>query len=477
MFFKKRWIPDILQSITTSRYMLFYIGIMVLLAASSIGTAGFAVKSPPLLILGVVVWLIWFGLMFVVASPPLDKYFKHDMPKVRRATLIIFIILVMVSLGELFSFIFVVPRYVADHGDTDLGKVLYAMQDSFRYNDSTALVHQAADNLLEGKNPYAHPNVVQAMQKYNGSFDRFTPLAVGRFAGSFPYPAPEEFREVYDAAVRNNSEVPPEFENEVCYPAGAFLLITPFIAAGIDDVRIIYVILLLLGAAFAAWKIKGNRKFIFIGAALISIELWNAIVAGDTGSIIFPLLIVAWLSLGKNDRLSAIFMGLAIATKQIAWFVLPFYLILLYRRTGFKNSLLSAAVLAGVFVALNLYFIIQYPGLWLHAILSPMSPDMFPLGGGYITLVTGGFVPAGSSLPFTIAEVTVFIGCIIWYYFNAEKYPHTGPILAILPLFFAWRSIWNYFFYVDLVMLAGLLADDAAKAFKNEEAKAVIEKG
>jgi hypothetical protein len=27
-------------------------------------------------------------------------------------------------------------------------------------------------------------------------------------------------------------------------------------------------------------------------------------------------------------------------------------------------------------------------------------------------------------------------------------------ILPILPLFFAWRSLWPYFFYVDIIMLA-----------------------
>ena len=72
-------------------------------------------------------------------------------------------------------------------------------------------------------------------------------------------------------------------------------------------------------------------------------------------------------------------------------------------------------------------------------------------------LSTSGIIDVQSSLPFVVAEGVVLIAASVWYYRYCTRYPHLGPILAILPLFFAWRSLWSYFFYAGLTMLAGML--------------------
>jgi hypothetical protein len=87
----------------------------------------------------------------------------------------------------------------------------------------------------------------------------------------------------------------------------------------------------------------------------------------------------------------------------------------------------------------------------------------FPLGVGIITLVTSGLINLQSSLFFTIIEGLVFIGLIIWYYRNCSAYPHVGPLLAVVPLFFAWRSIWPYFFYFDIIIIAAIIINEYAK--------------
>ena len=93
------------------------------------------------------------------------------------------------------------------------------------------------------------------------------------------------------------------------------------------------------------------------------------------------------------------------------------------------------------------------------------------VGGGLVTLTTSGLLHINSSLPFVILEGIAFIGCILWYFFKAKKYPHTAPVLSVLPLFFAWRSVWNYFFYVDLIMLAGILIEEPEEKLKTENLK------
>jgi hypothetical protein len=89
-----------------------------------------------------------------------------------------------------------------------------------------------------------------------------------------------------------------------------------------------------------------------------------------------------------------------------------------------------------------------------------MTDLMFPNGMGLITLVASGLVKVRSSLPFTFLEVVAFIAAIIWYFNYCRRYPQTGLILAILPLFFAWRSMFPYFFYVDIIALAYIMANE-----------------
>ena len=76
-----------------------------------------------------------------------------------------------------------------------------------------------------------------------------------------------------------------------------------------------------------------------------------------------------------------------------------------------------------------------------------------------ITLVMQGWVNIQSPLLFAILEALVFIAAVVWYWSNAHRYPYMGVILPILPLFFAWRSLWPYFFFVDVILLAMVMQE------------------
>ncbi|MBN1161874.1 MAG: DUF2029 domain-containing protein, partial [Dehalococcoidales bacterium] len=359
--------------------------------------------------------------------------------------------------------------YLSSGADNDFARSLKELQYGFKYNDGAALTHQAAENLLDGKNPYGTGNIIEAFLEFEGSYERTTPLQVGRFADVFPYPTREQFKQIWDSAVHNPSPPPPELVSDVCYPAGSFLLVTPFIAAGINDIRFIYLIFVIAGLLYTVWQIPGRRRILFIGIALISLELWNGLAIGETGSLIFPFLLIAWIALGEKNWLSAIFMGLAVATKQTAWFFLPFYLILMWRTTQPKSTAAAIGIIAAVFFAFNAYFIIDGPSLWLLSITSPMTEPMFPLGVGFISLVTGGLIDLQTSLPFTIMEVLVLIGGVIWYYRNCKRYPEAGLLLSVLPLFFAWRSLWIYFFYITIIILARMLIKEPDNSYESVE--------
>jgi len=446
---------------STPRTLLFYFAVVTQLVASAISSSGFVLNSPPLLLIGLLVWIIWFVVIFKVIMPQTDHVLSKRINQLKKGASIIFITLVILGLGEAIGISVLTPRIMRNQNiSSDFRQLMTGLKEVYEYNDATALTQQAVENLLKGENPYAHANIIEALTKYNGAYDRVTPLRTGSLSNIFPYPQNGQLKQVWDQAVQTPYKVPPEFESRVCYPAASFLLPAPFIFLGITDIRIVYIIFVLAGLAYAVWVIPKKKRLVFVGGVIISLELWSSIAGGEVGSLCFPLLLVAWLALNRNLWLSAIAMGLAVTTKQTAWFFIPFYLVLVLRTQGVKRFLLVLSIIAGIFLITNLPFFIATPKLWLISMMSPMTDPMFPLGGGLVALVSGGFLHIQSPLPFTIMEGVVFILGIIWYLRYCRRYPQTGPIIAILPLFFAWRSLWSYFFYVAIISLAFIMAND-----------------
>jgi hypothetical protein len=460
-----RWL-NLFSPEPSPRKLLFFLAIPLQLIALAVSGTGYATGGAGYWVSGIVLWLLWFFIMFLIVIPQTDTLLQQSRVWLRplAKTFFYFLLIVGVAEGALLGVF--VPGYLSSGADNDFAQALKELEYGFQYNDGAALTHQAAENLLDGKDPYGNGNIIEAFLKFDGSYERTTPLQVGRFANVFPYPTREQFKQIWDSAVQNPWPPPPELVSDVCYPAGSFLLVTPFIAAGINDIRFIYLIFVIGGLIYTVWRIRGRRRLLFIGVALISLELWNGLAIGETSCLIFPFLLIAWVALGEKNWLSAIFMGLAVATKQTAWFFLPFYLILLWRTTRPKTAVATIGIIAAIFVAFNAYFIASDPSLWLRSITSPMTEPMFPLGVGFIALVTGGLINVQTSLPFTIMELVVLIGGAVWYFRNCRRYPETGLLLSVLPLFFAWRSLWTYFFYVTIIILARMLIKEPGNSYE-----------
>jgi hypothetical protein len=448
----------------TPRTLLFYFAVLTLLLSTAISSLGLVTANPAILITGSVILAVWFIIIFAGVLPRTDTNFSNRIVQLKRGALIIFVFLFTLGLLATAAIGIAVPRLEENQNISgDLRQLMSGMQRDYEYSDGAALSQQAVDNLLNGQNPYAHANIVQAFLKYQGGYDSVTALRAGTLSQVFPAPSDSQLKQMWANAIQTPSQVPPEIESRVCYPAGSFLLPAPFIFLGVTDIRVVYAIFFLAGLAYAIWVIPKQKRFLFIGVVLISLELWNSMFAGgEPNNLCFPLLLIAWLALNRNMWLSAISMGLAVATRQTAWFFLPFYLILVFRTLGTKKLLTVLSIIAGLFLVTNLPFIIADSKLWLNSVTSPMTDPMFPTGGGLITLVTSGLINIQSTLPFTALEMVAFTAAVLWYFKYCKRYPQTGPILAIVPLFFAWRSMFPYFFYVDIIVLAYILVNDDA---------------
>lgn len=445
----------------TPRILLFFIAIFIKLLASALSAIGFVWNNSALLIAGTIIWMIWFSILFMIAVPRTDQLMRNQMHWLRHTARVIFTVLSILGLVLLIILTsYGLGVFQVDKLDEKPAHLVNSFENVFAYNDATALCHQATENLFEGNNPYATSNIVSAMQQFNGSYDKSTPLREGKFAETFPYPTANELEMLWIEALETPGQVPIELESNLGYPAGCFLLPAPFLLLGIEDIRIVYLILIMPALLYVTCKMPKNMRLLFLCAVLVSLELWNSIAAGETGSLCFPFLLLAWVLPRKHLWLSALFMGVAVATKQVSWFLIPFYVILIFRTMGMRRMLKVLVIITLVFFMANSPFIIRDAGLWLNSLMAPMTDNLFPLGVGVISLVTGGVLNIQSPIVFSIIEFIIGSLAIVWYYRNCLHYPHVGPLLAVLPLFFAWRSLWPYFFYFDIIIIAAVLIDE-----------------
>jgi uncharacterized membrane protein len=173
---------------------------------------------------------------------------------------------------------------------------------------------------------------------------------------------------------------------------------------------------------------------------------------------LYGLFLMLGLAEWGRSRTSPIFMGLAMATKQLAWFFLPFYLILVMRRFGVREALRRTGIMAAIYLVLNGIFIMKSPGAYVSSIMGPMSDPMFPMGVGLISLFVSGLVPMVPKIAFGVAELVAWGGSAYAFWRSRLLVPASVAALGALPLFFAWRSLVNYFYLIPVLALALALA-------------------
>jgi hypothetical protein len=406
--------------------------------------------------LSVTLWVIFFAVVFMMAIPAIDRWLSPYLKHLRRGAIGVGLVLFIMGIVE------AVGINLLNEGGLQIGggyiEEARAYSQLVGYNDSTAMIHMASEELLEANNPYTEVNLVEACDDFKVPAEKLTPLKDGTFAETFPYPTDEEIARVWQEAKANSDTTPVELEGKLNYPAGSFLFFAPFLALGLHDLRYFYLLCALLMFAVIMWQSPRKLWPLVVLAAAASLGMWNDIAFGGTGGLYLLFLLLSWIMLPKNLWLSAVFMGLAATSKQLAWFFIPFYLVLLLRQVGWRRSLQLSGVIAGVFFVTNVPFILNAPEAWAESLLAPLVDPMFPGGIGVVVFSIRGLIPSGTSVIYMGMEIVILVVCLIWYYRNCRKYPETGLVLAVLPLFFAWRSYPIYFYPAAILVFAAVLA-------------------
>ena len=434
------------------RLLIIFFAIIIQTGAEVLSWYAVSSRNPAIISLAVVLWLIWFGLIFLIAKPSTDKLLSPHRKILQIVVLFLIVILSFMAIGEGIGF------HLVNTGVVTENEMAEFLTESINYNDATALNHQASLLLLKGENPYESTNIIDAVEEFEVPTEYLTPLKQGAFADVFPYPTEEQVDEVLNDAKASGDVTPLEFESKVSYPAGSFIFQAPLVSLGLEDTRVFYLICAILMVAVIFWKSpKAFRPLIFL-AFVTNLVFWNLIGTGTTDTLYVLFILLGWI-FRRRIWLAALLMGLAATTKQIAWLFILFYLILLLREVGWKRTLQSLGIIGATFTLINLPFIFAAPQAWFEGVMAPVLDPMFPKGVGLVAFSIAGILPP-SSLLFTIIEIVVLLLALIWYYFNCRKYPEAGLLLAVLPLFFAWRSFSCYFYFASLLVFGAVAIDE-----------------
>lgn len=312
-------------------------------------------------------------------------------------------------------------------------------------NDGTSLDTNAAILLLAGHNPYTDSNILQITRRFHIQPNWTTPLRQGTFANQIDYPTPDQFQKALDMAEKTGNAS--AFESKVSYPALSFLTLVPFVALHDYNVQPFYLLCYLL-LVILAWKWTQHelRPWVIL-LAVANVPMLASTMGGNLDIFYTLLIALAWW-LRDHRWSSALFFGLALASKQIAWYFVPFYIIMNWRLYGFKEAVYRLLIAGTLGLLINLPFIAWNPQAWLAGILAPVADPMFPMGVGIVNLSVTHLIPYLPERVYTILQIAAFLVSIACYWRMSRVRPESAIFFAVLPLFFNWRSLSSYFYCV-----------------------------
>lgn len=296
--------------------------------------------------------------------------------------------------------------------------------------DSVAVVHRAADVFIAGGDPYRDLDIPAALRHFGLDPQLATHLEDGSELRSYSY------------------------------PALSFLVPAPFIALGLGDIRFLYLFeivvlaLVLIKAVRVPWRPLVTAAI--VGNAVIARQ--NVLAGVDP---LWALLtFAAFLAIGRRWW-SSIAMGLAVATRQPAWFFAPFYLAAVWKREGRSEALRRGAIAAVVALLPNIPFLIMSPDTFLTGISAPMLGSLEPYGVGLIRFAIDGVLPIFPRAVYGGFSIIAFAGLLTLLWRGWRHLPNGALVFPGAILWFAWRSLQNYFAFAALFAMSG---DDAMVA-------------
>ncbi|MDE3101545.1 MAG: DUF2029 domain-containing protein [Chloroflexota bacterium] len=364
------------------------------------------------------------------------------------------------SLAPAMRVIFVVVSGMALFGLAWLRGIPSPIVNDFTpyHNDAIALNECAAQALLRGQDPYRPLDLFACYGARRIGPDRTTPLQAGAFSDVTVYPSLEQMDAAWSAdaaaCARDRSAcAPTEFVSRLSYPALSVLLVLPWVALGWDT-NVLYVLCLVAAVALVLVRAPAaSRAFLLTG--VLAAASVTAFTVGGSADLLYALpLVAAWL--WRERRWSALALGCAAAVKQLAWPFALFYLLQVAARDGWREAARRAAIAGALFALVDAPFVAWDARAFLAGILTPLAAPMFARGTGLVTLAANGAAPFLSPSAYLALEAIALAVALAVAWRARHASPELGAVLAMFPLYFAWRSLFSYFFLLPLFAAAGV---------------------
>ena len=338
--------------------------------------------------------------------------------------------------------------------------------------DEAAFEQYAATLLVHGRNPYGS-DLLAALTLYRVPIQYATSTLGGGTVSTFGYP---------DVSI---------------LVAAAFSWLT----GGVQSVIVADLVALGLSVVLAFALLPRELRSLAVLAGVGVPILQGYAESGVNAILLVPSLMLAvagWSSIGRSGRLArrgvlqAVALGIAVSTQQLAWFLLPFLAVSLWRncrevldtRRATRVTAAFAGVVLAVFVALDLPFIVVDARLWVDGVIAPLVQHAIPYGQGLVDLSVFFRLGGGDLGAYSDGTALVYLAALgafaAWY----PRLRHAMLILPVAALFFPTRSLAEYLMTLSsvwLVFLAtseGLVAcstvDRAAGAVSRRARRAVL---
>lgn len=435
------------------RYVVVVLSSLILIAASDMAENINTTTAPqPQAIVVLCAVLLFLGILLAAVAPVrYPSWLRKAFWRVRAASLSAFAVSIFVSV---FICVLLLDVTVTIGGDAIYPSDVMALT---RYNVSLVQM---------GKNPYvSDAYFADALRSFPAA--DATPMRRGAFGEGMIYPTNQRMDAVARQYVADPASVDGAFDPRTLhsYPALSFLLYVPAAAAGLQNILIVN---LLVWAGLLLWVARlappGMRWWTLLTGFSLAPVLSLSVLA-DTELIALAFLLPAW-HFRSRPYLSATLLGLACAYKQYAWFFVPVFAIAYMQEFGWLETLKRGAIVLAAFLLPNLPFILMSPGAWLSSLFLPMSDPMFPSGVGAIVLSVGHLVPYMPTWAYTALEGASMVGALYCVVRFRHVLGDAVLLLAIIPLFFAFRSAPNYFTVASLIALYAI--NQRAKANQRE---------
>lgn len=293
--------------------------------------------------------------------------------------------------------------------------------------DAVVAPHRAAELLLQGREPYA-------------AFDM--PEALARFKLD-----PELNTHLVDGSVLRTYS----------YPALSFLVVAPFVGLGLGDIRWIYLIEVLILAAVVSARLRPAWRPFAMATVFGSEVIARQNVLAGIDPTWALLLLGAWIARGR-PWLSGVLLGLAIADRQTAWFAAPFVLVAVANERGAREAIRRGVVALGVMLLVHAPFAIASPARTVESVLGPLVRPLVSDGVGLMRFgVRDLYTPPFPREVYT-ALALIALAALLLLLWRRPRVVSSAPLVwPFIALYFAWRSLQNYFAFAGPFALA---ADD-----------------